>query len=95
MYRKVPKEVNPYTPKLPYPEKLTKKEDIILQNMMDTIKEVKVNISLLSMLNCNPKYKKMIKDLVGHTHVVGDLNSMDKEAVGGHCVTIIEAKLPP
>lgn len=62
---------------------------------MDTIQEVKVNISLLTMLKFNPKYNKMIKDSMAHTHAIGDIDYMEKILMGGQCVASVVGKLPP
>lgn len=40
---KMPKEVSLIAPKLPYPQRLNWKEDLILQNFVETIKEEKIN----------------------------------------------------
>lgn len=62
---------------------------------MDMIKEVKVNIFFFTMLKSNPKHSKMLKDFMAQTHIVGDIDWMEKVVMGGYCVAIIEGKLPP
>lgn len=95
MHKKVPKEVKLFAPKLPYPQSLMRKYDLIFQNLMETIREVKVNIPLLTNLKSNLKYNKMIKDPGEHTHMLGDIVHMEKVVVGSHRVVIIEEKFPP
>lgn len=63
--------------------------------MVHVIKEVHVNIPLLTMLTINPKYALILKDLEAHTHNVGDIDCMEKMVVDGHYCTIKERKLPP
>lgn len=44
MPKMVPKEINnSFAAKLPYMQRLTKKDDFILQTLMETIEEVKVH----------------------------------------------------
>lgn len=65
-----------------------------MQTLVETIKEVKVNISLLTILKSNLKNNRMLKDFVAHIHAVEDLDCMEKVVPSGHCVEIIEGKLP-
>jgi hypothetical protein len=58
----------PYVPKAPYPERLKAslhfgKQDEKIQDMMETFKQIKVNIPLLDAIKQVPAYAKFLKDL--------------------------------
>jgi hypothetical protein len=58
----------PYVPKAPYPERLKAsshfgKQEKKIQDMMETFKQIKVNIPLLDAIKQVPAYAKFLKDL--------------------------------
>jgi uncharacterized coiled-coil protein SlyX len=58
----------PYVPKAPYPERLKAsshfgKQEEKIQDMMETFKQIKVNIPLLDAIKQVPAYAKFLKDL--------------------------------
>lgn len=63
--------------------------------MVKIIKEFIVNISLLTMLKSDPKYIKMIKDLVVHNHAMEEMDCVEKVVVDGHYSVTIKQKLTP
>jgi hypothetical protein len=63
-----PRSEAPYVPKAPYPERLKAsshfgKQEEKVQDMMETFKQVKVNIPLLDAIKQVPAYAKFLKDL--------------------------------
>ena len=84
------KEIKPFKPMIPYPQRPLKKEDLVLQTLIGTLNEVKVSILLLKILKITPMYVKLLKDLVAHTHALGEFDYSNGVIVGGHCSTIIE-----
>jgi cobalamin biosynthesis Co2+ chelatase CbiK len=58
----------PYVPKTPYPKRLKAsshfgKQEEKIQDMMETFKQIKVNIPLLDAIKQVPAYVKFLKDL--------------------------------
>ncbi|GJS75776.1 reverse transcriptase domain-containing protein [Tanacetum coccineum] len=88
-----PPPLKSYKPKIPYPQRLRKEKiEERYAKFIDLIKEVKINIPLVDVLDGMPKYEKFLKDLVSNK---SKMEQISAAFLNEECSTIIQKKLPP
>ncbi|KAL4287006.1 hypothetical protein AHAS_Ahas19G0143000 [Arachis hypogaea] len=87
------KEVKPYTPPLPYPQRLQKKlKDQQFPKFLEVFKKLEINIPLAEALEQMPLYAKFLKELINKKR---SWNEKETVFLTQECSAVIQKGLPP
>nr|GEZ59399.1 reverse transcriptase domain-containing protein [Tanacetum cinerariifolium] len=88
-----PTPLKAYKPRISYPRCLCKeKMEERYAKFIDLIKEVRINVSLVNVLDGMPNYGKFLKDLVSNK---SKMEQISNAFLNEECSAIIQNKLPP
>ncbi|XP_057740162.1 uncharacterized protein LOC130957309 [Arachis stenosperma] len=86
-------EVKPYTPPLPYPQRLQKElKDQQFSKFLEVFKKLEINIPLAEALEQRPLYAKFLKELINKKR---SWNEKETVILTQECSAVIQKGLPP
>ena len=86
------KEVKPYKPPAPYPERLGKQEHVQkFIKFLETFTDLHINITLVEAIAQMPKYVKFLKELISRKKKLQKFGTI---TLNKECSAIVLSKLP-
>ena len=86
------KEVKPYKPPTPYPERLGKQEHVQkFTKFLETFTDLHINIPLVKAIAQMPKYMKFLKELISSKKKLQKFGTI---TLNKECSAIVSSKLP-